>query len=256
MPRPSDRPAVQPSREAFHEPVAPAITFDEPAAAAMTLDERPLFASSAPAPESASRGGMKIWLAAAASLVLGIAIGFASGYRAGEGAADAAALRDQGGAPSETAGAASGRTFSESPVGDPVRIEEAPIVPAPDPAGSAPATAGSTPGAGSAPTAPDRRGTRPTDTPPVGRVPPETRSNAGGPAAVPAGPGSIQVLSRPSGAQVTLDGRLIGKTPMLIPEVATGSHTIRLELATFNPWTTTVDVKAGDAVRVAASLEQ
>lgn len=55
---------------------------------------------------------------------------------------------------------------------------------------------------------------------------------------------------------MTLDGRLIGKTPMLIPEVAAGSHTIRLELATFNAWTTTVDVKAGDAVRVAASLEQ
>ena len=43
---------------------------------------------------------------------------------------------------------------------------------------------------------------------------------------------------------------------MLIPEVAAGSHSIRFELATFNPWTTTVEVKAGETVRVAASLEQ
>lgn len=246
MPRTSDRPAVQPPLDAFHEP----------AAAATALDERPLFASSAPAPESASRGGMKIWLAAAASLVLGIAIGFASGYRAGQGAAGAAAVGDLGGVPSgPTSGASSGKTFSESSVGDPVRIEEAPIVPAPEPAASAPETR---PSAGAPAAVPPRR--PPVETPRTPPIPAPRPAVAPGPgsiqAAVPTGPGSIQVLSRPAGAEVTLDGRLIGKTPMLIPEVSAGSHTIRLELATFNAWTTTVDVKAGDAVRVAASLEQ
>ena len=234
MPRANEHPALQPSPAAFDEPPAPVAAFDD----------RPLFASSAPADEPVSRGGLKIWLAAAAALVLGIAIGFASGYRAGQGAAEAAAFQGQGGAPSEPASAAApGQTFSESPVGDPVRIEEPPIVPAPEPPAPAPAPA-------------DRRETRPAAS--VRQNPPAPRSPENAPATVPAptGPGSIQVLSRPAGAQVTLDGRLLGKTPMVIPEVAAGSHTIRLELATFNPWTTTVDVKAGDAVRVAASLEQ
>jgi len=72
----------------------------------------------------------------------------------------------------------------------------------------------------------------------------------------PAGPASLEVVSRPSGAQVILDGRVIGKTPMTIPDVATGDHSIRLELAGFKGWATSVGVKAGTATRVAASLEQ
>ena len=63
-------------------------------------------------------------------------------------------------------------------------------------------------------------------------------------------------LSRPAGAQVILDGRLIGKTPMMIPDVPVGTHSIRLELTGFRRWETTEDVKAGSATRVAASLEQ
>jgi hypothetical protein len=55
---------------------------------------------------------------------------------------------------------------------------------------------------------------------------------------------------------VIFDGRVIGKTPMTIPDVATGFHDIRLELAGFKGWSTTVGVKAGSSARVAASLEQ
>ena len=203
--------------------------------------ERPLFASSTGDEEPRRPGGLSLWFTAAASLVLGIVIGFASGYRAGQGMADVPGVEPGGARSAPTSGATPGQTFSESAVGDPVRIEEEPIVPAPESAGE-----------------------------PVGRVPPEPRAGGGGPAATapqtrtgrgePAvaapGPGSIQALSRPSGAQVTLDGRPIGTTPMLIPDVAAGSHTIRLELAGFNPWTTTVDVKGGTPTRVAASLEQ
>jgi len=43
---------------------------------------------------------------------------------------------------------------------------------------------------------------------------------------------------------------------MTIPDVAAGGHNIRLELSGFKGWATTVDVKAGSAARVAASLEQ
>ena len=66
----------------------------------------------------------------------------------------------------------------------------------------------------------------------------------------------MQVVSRPSGAQVIFDGRVIGKTPLTIGDVATGFHDIRLELSGFKGWSTTVGVKAGIATRVAASLEQ
>ena len=72
----------------------------------------------------------------------------------------------------------------------------------------------------------------------------------------PAGPASLEVVSRPAGAQVFFDGRSIGKTPITIPDVATGFHDVRLELAGFKGWSTTVGVKAGIATRVAASLEQ
>jgi hypothetical protein len=72
----------------------------------------------------------------------------------------------------------------------------------------------------------------------------------------PTGPASLEVVSRPPGAQVILDGRPIGKTPMTIPDVSIGFHDIRLELSGFKEWSTTVGVKAGSATRVAASLEQ
>ena len=70
------------------------------------------------------------------------------------------------------------------------------------------------------------------------------------------GPGSVQVISRPAGAQVILDGRLVGRTPLMIADVTPGEHSIRLELSGFQQWATTVDVKPGGAQRVAASLEQ
>jgi hypothetical protein len=72
----------------------------------------------------------------------------------------------------------------------------------------------------------------------------------------PSGPGSIQVLSRPSGAQVLLDGRSVGRTPLAIADVGAGAHDVRLELPGFRRWATSVQVKPGERARVAASLEQ
>jgi hypothetical protein len=70
------------------------------------------------------------------------------------------------------------------------------------------------------------------------------------------GPGSIQVLSRPTGAQVVLDGRAVGRTPLAIADVRTGAHDVRIELPGFRRWATSVEVKPGERTRVAASLEQ
>jgi len=193
---------------------------------------------------------------AGASLGLGIVIGFASGYRTGQ-RQDALTPGIVSPASAPTSGAASGKPFSESTVDAPVRVEEPPIVAAPDPK---PVPAPPAPRRSEARTAkpavpapaPRRRESEPA----VAPAPPQTDVTRSEPVFTPSGPGSLQVVSRPSGAQVFLDGRSVGRTPLLIPEVTAGSHEVRLDLPGFNRWVTTVDVKAGSAERVAASLEQ
>jgi hypothetical protein len=188
---------------------------------------------------------MNTWLIIAASIVVGILIGFASGYRTGQGQAPAL-FGEQGSQAAPATEGSSGRPFTESTVDGPVRLEEQPVVPVPDEAASAPAAAAP------APPAPDRRAARPSAT----SEPSVARPAAIAPATPVTGPGSLQVLSRPAGAQVILDGQVVGRTPLTIPDVSAGRHDVRLELPGFNRWATTVEVPAGKPARVAASLEQ
>jgi hypothetical protein len=67
--------------------------------------------------------------------------------------------------------------------------------------------------------------------------------------------GAIEVISRPRGAQVLLDGNVVGRAPLSIPDVAEGAHEVRVELAGFNPWMIAVRVRDGSRARVGASLE-
>ena len=67
--------------------------------------------------------------------------------------------------------------------------------------------------------------------------------------------GTVMVNSRPGGADVYVDGRLVGATPLTLDDVRPGSHAVRLVRAGYREWTTTVDVTAGQEVLVAASLE-
>jgi hypothetical protein len=67
--------------------------------------------------------------------------------------------------------------------------------------------------------------------------------------------GSVYIDTRPSGAQVTIDGRVVGTAPMRVPDLTPGSHTIRLDLAGHKSLTTTVVVRAGQQVPVRVSLE-
>ena len=69
-------------------------------------------------------------------------------------------------------------------------------------------------------------------------------------------PGAVQIDSRPSGAQVWMDGALIGTTPLLVSGVDSGSHAVRIELPGYRLWTTSVEVTRGERARVAASLER
>jgi hypothetical protein len=75
-------------------------------------------------------------------------------------------------------------------------------------------------------------------------------------AAAPAGEaGAILVESRPGGAQVFLDGKLIGTTPLQMSTVTPGRHDVRIQLDGYQVWSTAVDVRAGQRTRVAASLD-
>jgi hypothetical protein len=67
--------------------------------------------------------------------------------------------------------------------------------------------------------------------------------------------GAIEIMSRPRDAQVFLDGILVGRAPMSIPDVAEGTHEVRVELDGFRPWVGSVRVKGGSRARVGASLE-
>jgi hypothetical protein len=213
---------------------------------------------------------VSIWFGAAGSLVLGIVIGFASGYKAGQGSNGVAAVAAPGlSTPAPTSGkSTTEQPFSESAVADPVRLDPEPVVPSPAPE-PAPAVGRvqppSGPGSGRPDPSTSSASSRAQSRDEQGRGakadPPATRqvpAKADPPPAVQTatGPGSLQVVSRPAGAQVFLDGRSVGKTPLSIADVAAGEHGIRIDLPGFNRWSTTVDVKAGSPNRVAASLEQ
>jgi hypothetical protein len=70
------------------------------------------------------------------------------------------------------------------------------------------------------------------------------------------GVGSLNVDSRPPGANVLLDGRPVGTTPMTLSAVQSGAHRIAIELAGYRRWATSVHIAAAERKRVAASLER
>ncbi|MNC85816.1 PEGA domain protein [compost metagenome] len=124
----------------------------------------------------------------------------------------------------------------------PERVEPAPAAAAPAPA---PQAAPSRPAPRVEPDPPSRT-----------RVDPPAPRPAPAPGAAATGEGTLQVLSRPAGASVTVDGQIVGRTPLVISNVRAGAHDVRIELAGFRRWSTSVDVRPGVRARVAASLEQ
>jgi hypothetical protein len=139
-------------------------------------------------------------------------------------------------------------TFTEGTVTEPERVDPEPFVtsredssapvPVPEPAPARP-------------TAPPRVAERSAPA-----AAPRVAERSAPAASTAAGRGSLHILSRPSGAEVTVDGRVIGRTPLVIADVSSGRHEVRLELAGFRSWATSVRVDAATRTRVAASLEQ
>ena len=181
-------------------------------------------------------------LAAAASLAGGILLGFASGYLSAQRLTT----------PSVTVPPLSTRaprTVPEPPVagaasasGDAVKRTPESVVPQPvTELPVAPRAASRRPQP--AESALDRE---PAGTPVEPRVPVATSFRAR--------QGSIEVLSRPAGADVSLDGQIVGQTPLTISNVQEGTHVIGIELSGFSRWATSVRVEAGKPARIGASL--
>ncbi len=68
--------------------------------------------------------------------------------------------------------------------------------------------------------------------------------------------GALVVESRPAGATVYFNNKPLGQTPLAVTDLPVGSGTVRLELAGYRSWSSTVQVTAGTRERVAASLER
>ena len=66
----------------------------------------------------------------------------------------------------------------------------------------------------------------------------------------------MMVDSRPAGAQVFVDGRSVGYTPIVVSSLTQGTHSVRMEIPGYRPWVTAVTLGPGARQRVAASLEQ
>ena len=73
--------------------------------------------------------------------------------------------------------------------------------------------------------------------------------------ATPAVAGTLIVESLPSGAQVFLDGKLLGVTPLSLASVPGGDHAIYLDRGGYRRWSSTVHIAASEN-RVTASLEK
>jgi archaellum component FlaG (FlaF/FlaG flagellin family) len=96
-----------------------------------------------------------------------------------------------------------------------------------------------------------------TDPPLKGDKPPGTAPGARGGAPIPPVPmknaGAVEVTSTPSGAQVLLDGKPRGVTPLKLPDVSVGRHTIELRSSAGNVQRT-VTVEGGKTAAVEESI--
>lgn len=87
-----------------------------------------------------------------------------------------------------------------------------------------------------------------------------TRAGSAAAAAIapgrPAAASALRIESRPAGATIFLDGRLVGTTPMLLSGVAPGAHEVRMELEGYRTWSASTVVDALGDNRVTGSLER
>lgn len=169
---------------------------------------------------SLDRSRSAVWPLSLA-LIVGVALGFAGGYWLGQSG------RQDGAGVASSANATAG-TETEVPIKPdpaPARTAEVPPMSAAPPAAVPSAVEPS-----AAPRTP----------PPVDAVKPRPE-----PAAV-ARTGRITVRTTPAGARVLVDGRDVGKTPLTIPNLARGTHTVRVMRDGYTSLDRRVSITAGD----------
>jgi hypothetical protein len=93
---------------------------------------------------------------------------------------------------------------------------------------------------------------RPAPPRPAG-APAKTADSPAGLSGAP-GTGSLDVASYPAGAVVSLDGRVVGQTPLVLRDVPPGPHVVGIEAPGFARWAMSLDVSAGERTRVTAPL--
>jgi hypothetical protein len=67
---------------------------------------------------------------------------------------------------------------------------------------------------------------------------------------------ALTVRSKPAGASVFVDGRLVGTTPLMISGLTVGDRAVRIESQGYRAWSSSVELKAGMDNKVTASLER
>lgn len=66
--------------------------------------------------------------------------------------------------------------------------------------------------------------------------------------------GKVNVMSGPSGAEVYVDNLFRGYSPVLVPDLSVGSHSITLKLSGYTDWMSSFEVTAGQTTPVSATL--
>jgi hypothetical protein len=170
---------------------------------------------------SLDRSRSAVWPLSLA-LMVGVALGFAGGYWLGQSG------RQDGAGVASSANMATAGTETEVPI-------------KPDPA---PARTAEVPPMSAAPPAAVPSAVEPSAAP---RTPPpaETAKPRPEPAAV-ARTGRITVRTTPAGARVLVDGRDVGKTPLTIPNLARGTHTVRVMRDGYTSLDRRVSITAGE----------
>ena len=67
--------------------------------------------------------------------------------------------------------------------------------------------------------------------------------------------GGLFAITRPLGAQVFVDHKLIGTTPLFMSQLSSGSHEVRLELPGFRAYSSSIQVEPSRRFRLAVQLD-
>jgi hypothetical protein len=274
MPEPADRDGVDVGQTSMagRLTLAPDLAADIPLRAAaddapVTPEvERPRTTLSLKAPVDAplfvppaATSRKPVFLAVVAALLAAVA-GFAGGFSVGQRSVSIGSSGQEtqvapAVSPQPQPEGTQGRTFTEAPIDErtsvsaesrPDENQPQPTSPAAPPAAAKPAPATPSTAVRSAPAPAAATADKPAATSERSAAAADTARGK---------PGSMDLLSRPSGAEVFVDGALVGRTPLSLADIEAGSHAVRISLPGHQRWVTSVEVRSGERTRVAASLE-